>query len=200
MEFPPLQTPQSSPCTARSWQTEPSEGLVSVFTWASVKLFQKQFKESSTDFFAAWFFSCLFRWSYCLGSCPRVHMFEQILGLSIVAPKVSSLKHMGAWAPPVRFLSFLEASFFCTRRDHIDCFARRKKPLKHWRLCTCSASLPPARFVYITAKPSLSPTKYGHLIYREVKHDRSPPSCSISCIPPSLCDEGYYSPNSYCTP
>lgn len=40
-------------------------------------------------------------------------------------------------------------------------------------------------FVYITRRPSLSPTKYGRLIYREEKHDRSPPSASL-CLFPTL--------------
>lgn len=53
---------------------------------------KKKFKHSSTDLSEAWLFSCLFRGSYCLGSCPRVHMFEQILGLSLVAV------HIEAWS------------------------------------------------------------------------------------------------------
>lgn len=35
------------------------------------------------------------RWSYCLRSSPRVHMFEQILGLSMVSPNASP--HPNTW-------------------------------------------------------------------------------------------------------
>lgn len=46
-----------------------------------------------------------------------------------------------------------------------------------------SHSLPLPGFVYITARPSLSPTKYGCLIYREETHDRLPPSAFLSLFP-----------------
>lgn len=52
--------------------------------------------------------------------------------------------------------------------------------------------LPPSpRLCLHYSRPSLSPTKYGRLIYREEKHDRSPPSACLSlfptlCFPPSL--------------
>lgn len=68
---------------------------------------KKKFKQSSTDLLAAWLFPYLSGWSYCLRSCPRVHMFKQILGLSMAAPKVSSLKHSQAWAPPAQIFIFI---------------------------------------------------------------------------------------------
>lgn len=47
--------------------------------------------------------------------------------------------------------------------------------------------LPPSpRLCLHYSGPSLSPTKYGRLIYREEKHDRSPPSACLSCFP-TLC-------------
>lgn len=142
------------------------------------------------------------RWSYCLRSSPHVHMLEQILGLSMVSPNASPQTHGTSEHLQPRLLSLLETFSFCAHRDHIDCCARRgKKPSNiNVYVLALPPSLLPAHFVYITAKPSLSPTKYGHLIYREVKRDRSPPSCSISCIPPSSRDQGYCSSTSYCAP
>lgn len=141
------------------------------------------------------------RWSYCLRSSPRVHMFEQILSLSMVSKRLPP-KHMEPqstsssdfylyWKPlsSVRIEIISTAVLGGKKPSNINVYVVALPP-----------SLLPAHFVYITAKPSLSPTKYGHLIYREVKRDGSPPSCSISCIPPSSRDQDYCSSTSYCAP
>lgn len=51
------------------------------------------------------------------------------------------------------------------------------KALRHKFWCTGPA------FVYITYKPSLLPTKYGHLNCREEKREGSPPPASLSITP-----------------
>lgn len=133
VELPPLRTPRSSLRTARSWRSEPGEGLLwGGFTWASLKPVQKAESGSLHQTFWCHDSSGVLFCSYCLRSSPRVHMFEQIPGLSMVAPKASPPKThwilSTSWSDPYLYWKPLSS----VHVEIISAAARgEKKALKH---------------------------------------------------------------------
>lgn len=126
-ECPPVRTPRSSPCTARSWRS------VSAFTWALPKRVPKANQTVFIRLLGAMTLS---------SSVPA--------GVIALGPLLASICLNKSWACPwslqtppptqthgtsehfqLRLLSLLETSSFCAHRDHIDCCVRREKTLKH---------------------------------------------------------------------